>query len=142
MIHGSPPTTQNSEFSVVFNENSKFLVVLMQYLIFSCYDLIFSCLQRGGKMKNRYPWKGVLSEWLTDWFMVVDSRLGWVKMNIARSKQSKKIQNTMMKKSLEYIFSPITMKLNGVRSAAGLLQYYNEPFNKWLKFDIKFYILT
>ena len=46
-----------------------------------------------------------------------------------------------MKKSLEYIFSPITMKLNGVRSAAGLLQYYNEPFNKWLKFDIKFYIL-
>ena len=27
-----------------------------KYLIFSCYGLIFSCLQRGGKMKNRYPW--------------------------------------------------------------------------------------
>ena len=28
--------------------------------MFSCYDLIFSCLQRGGKMTNRYPWLHIM----------------------------------------------------------------------------------
>ena len=27
-----------------------------KFLIFSCYNLIFSCHQRGGKRTNRYPW--------------------------------------------------------------------------------------
>ena len=28
-----------------------------KFLIFSCYDLIFSCPEKDRKMTNRYPWR-------------------------------------------------------------------------------------